>query len=306
MSFSWSPKIVVKMVTGNLSQGGLVISITVTFSDGTTEFHLVPVQVVQEIASAYNLIKSGNTYQIAMPAVSCKQLTITNAQGISRFFKLTETEIRTLLTEQYPNTTFSPSFESPDCEGKDDLIVAIDFIQTALLLPITVVQFTATNDQGISQFFKTRQSDYDILKEQFPNNISQAFPTTDTEGVQDKIIVQDFILTSQIPPPPTGLVNNLVIVQTQCGSQRVIMTDQELQSFQMGNFLPAPAPSTLTYSVSGKVNDPSSYDQFLVFAARCYNVTIPIPSRGVIGGSLFGITMFLMALGTLISGKLGK
>ena len=57
------------------------------------------------------------------------------------------------------------------------------------------------------------------------------------------------------------------------------------------------------YDIRGKVNDESTYGSFLQFAAQCYHVMEPIPttpSRGIIGGSLMGITMFLLALGSMI------
>ena len=174
-------------------------------------------------------------------------------------------------------------------------------------IPVGCVVFTATADNGISRFFQTTEQDYLNLLLQFPNNIGISEPTPDCDARQDPIVVIDFLQTAVPPPSPPPSTNNLVIVQTACGNQRVVMTDPELQSFQMGNFLPAPAPSTLTYQISGKVSEESNYDQFLGFAARCYNVTVPIPPRGAFGGgSLSGIVMFLMALGTLLSGKFGK
>jgi hypothetical protein len=118
---------------------------------------------------------------------------------------------------------------------------------------------------------------------------------------QDPIIVIDFLQTATPPPPLPPSENNLVIVQTACGDQRVVMTDQELQSFEMGNFLPAPAPSTLTYNITGRVSQPSSYNSFLITASSCYHVPPP-PNAVRMGGSLSGIVMFLTALG-ILAGK---
>lgn len=284
---------------------------TIYYIDGSgaNYFSIVTLQTLvgaygTQIIDPNGLVAGWGLYsETSVPHIMlCWEYNVISVSGQIQRFK-SDYSTLTSLQSSNPNN-IGQAFQAADCVGSVGITEIFNFIQTSPNTGLTYVRVTITDPNGVPRDMTLIQQDAEKIVADHPNNVIHYEGTNDPTGVQPLSQAESYITGGGVHHgiPPETLVNNLVTVQTACGVKRVIMTDSEFQSFSMGNFLPAPAPTTLSYDMLGKVSEGSSYNSFLQQAASCYHTTAPPPTggHGITGGSLSGITMLLLALGALI------
>lgn len=269
------------------------IRISVTTENGNVNTAILVIGQYNNLVAWMQTYGGGATLSVVNETYACSD---SNAQSIQTF-------IQSNANTPPPPPPPPPPTTCPAGQHLSNGVCVPDIIPPP---PVAqCVMYTVNFCDGLSQGFTSTQAVYDQLKSstyQCNVTFSPSFPAASCDGSETYTQIVDIIHQHYTLPPPPPATNYLVIISTQCGSKRTVMTPTEYTHWQQLNTsgtlcTGTSMPCSLTYTTEGQVFEASNYSTIIAEIAACYNsVPPPPPPSGTGKLGLIGLTMGLLAL----------